>query len=116
MNFSVTSERTPGAVVLALEGELDLSTVGDAESAFRELERSSDSRPVVIDLRRLAFIDSTGLRFVLAADARVRRDGGRLVVLRGPASVQRVFGLARLEQRLEFAGSLEEVRSGDGEP
>ena len=42
-------------------------------------------------------MDSTGLRFVLAADARATGSDRRFVVLRGPRNVQRVFHLALLE-------------------
>lgn len=56
----------------------------------------------MMDLRDLTFMDSTGLRLILATHARVRAAGNRLVLIPGPESVHRVFRLALLEDRLEF--------------
>ena len=47
-------------------------------------------------------MDSTGLRVVLAADGRARRDGRRLEVIPGPPQVHRVFRIALLDRRIAF--------------
>jgi anti-anti-sigma factor len=57
---------------------------------------------LVLDLSDLTFLDSTGLRTVVTADERARENGRRLVVVRGPDAVQRVFAITRLEERLEM--------------
>src|ERR671915_135991 len=57
----------------------------------------------------LEFIDSTGLRIVIAADARARKEGRRLVVVAGPPSVHRVFRIALLDRRLEFVEDAESI-------
>lgn len=90
-----------GVVRLELRGELDLSTAGKVEE---ELRRVEGERPelVVLDMKQLSFLDSTGLRLVLSADARARENGRRLVVVRGPEQVHRVFVITRLEDRLEI--------------
>jgi anti-sigma B factor antagonist len=56
----------------------------------------------VLDLRGVRFLDSTGLRVILAADSRARRAGRRVQVIAGPEPVHRVFRIALLDQRLEF--------------
>lgn len=112
--LKVSSELIDGRARLALHGELDLSTVGLAETALAELERGPGATTVVLDLRRLRFMDSTGLHFVLGADARARARGGRLMVVRGPEAVDRVFRLALLEQRLDLVED-PDVDPGDRE-
>ena len=57
---------------------------------------------MVLDLRGLAFIDSTGLRLIVSADARAREQGRRLAVVRGPEAVQRIFRVTRLDERLDM--------------
>jgi anti-anti-sigma factor len=96
-----------GATVV-LTGELDLSTAARVE---RELIRAEQAQPEVLalDLSRLEFIDSTGLRIVIAADARARKEGRRLVVVAGPPSVHRVFRIALLDRRLEFVEDAESI-------
>ena len=100
--LTVSSELADGQARLALRGELDPSTAGQVETALGELERGAGASTVVLDLRALRFMDSTGLHLVLGADARARERGGRLLIVRGPEAVDRVFRLARLEQRLEL--------------
>ena len=111
-----TSERA-GAVVLALEGDLDLrgTTVLDPE-----IERASADprgRIVVLDLRNLRFVDSSGLRSILLAQAALSRAGRRLALVRGSAAVQRVFAVTRMDEHLAFADTVEAATArADGGP
>jgi anti-anti-sigma factor len=94
-------ERDHGAPRLVVAGELDLASVESLESEMKQLE-SSEPAVLVLDLRELEFMDSTGLRAVIAADARARERGARLIVVRAPEDVDRVFRLTRMDQHLEF--------------
>ena len=89
---------------VALRGELDLST---AEKVERELERveKKGTKLVVLDLTELTFLDSTGLRLIVGADQRARQSDRRLAVVKGPATVQRVFTITKLDERLEMLDS-----------
>ena len=95
--------------VVRAGGELDLSTAPALERAIEVPLADPAIRSIVLDLRGLRFIDSTGLRVVLTTDSRLRADGRRLRVIKGPPSVHRVFELALLEERLDFV-------DGDPEP
>ena len=55
----------------------------------------------MLDLRELAFMDCAGMRVIVDAAERARRDGRRLIVLRGPAQVDRVFTLTGTADVLE---------------
>ncbi len=99
--LEVETEDRDGLVHVVLRGELDLSTVGKVQDALERVERSSPPT-VVLDLSKLSFLDSTGLRCLVTADERARQEGRRLVLVRGPDSVQRVFAITRLEERLEM--------------
>jgi anti-anti-sigma factor len=106
--LDVQTEERDGLVHLALKGELDLSTVGKVQEELRRVEASGP--PVlVLDLSKLTFLDSTGLRCLVTADERGREAGRRVVIVRGPDPVQRVFAITRLEERLDMvddAGSV----------
>jgi anti-sigma B factor antagonist len=94
--------RTVGEIPLvALAGELDISTAPDVDRELTKVERQQP-HTVVVDLRELTFIDSTGLRTILSAHARCRQYGGRLVIVPGPPAVHRVFSISLLDQRLQF--------------
>jgi anti-anti-sigma factor len=88
-------------VSLVLRGELDLSTVEQLE---REVSSRVDGRPdlVVVDLRELTFLDSTGLRLMLRLHGHLQSTGGRLVLVKGPQRVQRVFELTGATDELEI--------------
>jgi anti-anti-sigma factor len=58
---------------------------------------------VVIDLRRLTFVDSTGVAALVAADRHARRAGRSLAIVKGPAQVQRVLELCGLTEVLALA-------------
>jgi anti-anti-sigma factor len=95
------SEDRDGLVQIALRGELDLSSAAKLQEELRRVEATSP--PVlVLDLSKLVFLDSTGLRCLVTADERARADGRRVVIVRGPDPVQRVFSITRLEERLEM--------------
>lgn len=86
---------------IRLRGEFDIAGAAEAERSIEELERLVPG-DVVFDLRELRFMDSTGLRLILSADARARERGARAVIVRGPEQVHRVFRTAALEDRLRF--------------
>ena len=91
----VVSEHAAGTLVVP-QGELDLATAQDLEAVL-----ATRSGPVVVDLRKLSFIDLTGLRVLLDADARSRQDGQNLRFIPGPR-VRRLFELAELPDRLAY--------------
>jgi anti-sigma B factor antagonist len=100
--LTVCSDRDGVMRTIRAEGELDLATAEDLERELRRVE-SSDALSIVLDLSRLQFIDSTGVRLLIKADMRSRADSNRLTLLRGPKAVQRVFELTGILDRLPFA-------------
>ena len=99
--FDVTIEESGGTARVALVGELDISTAPRLEEELRRVEAGSP-RVLVLDLSKLTFMDSTGLRLLIGADARAREAGRRLVLIRGNEMVQRVLRVTRLDERLEI--------------
>jgi anti-sigma B factor antagonist len=99
--LEIETEVDDGLARVALKGELDLSTVNKVEEELESLE-AGGAKLIVLDLSRLTFLDSTGLRCLVTADQRARDAGRRLVLVRGPDAVQRVFTITRLEERLEM--------------
>jgi anti-sigma B factor antagonist len=95
-------EIADGTALVRASGELDLSTGPALERAIGGLLDDPSVRTITLDLRPLRFIDSTGLRILIATDGQLRADGRRLQVIKGPPSVHRVFELALLEERLSF--------------
>jgi anti-sigma B factor antagonist len=79
-DFSISAEDRDGRAHLSLRGELDLATAPELEELLNS--RVDSGQEVVVDLRGLEFMDSSGIRVLVAAHARAGRTGGRLVVVR----------------------------------
>ena len=99
--LDVTVAASDGQATVVLVGELDLASVPDLERGLDEARGAGPSR-IVVDLGRLAFIDSSGLRAIIQADATAREDGIELVLRPGGESVQRVFQLTGALDALRF--------------
>ncbi len=111
MSLTASLDRVGDVAVVAVAGELDLATAHILQEHISAAEALAPSL-LVLDLHELTFMDSTGLRIVLATDAAARRDGRRLVIVRGPDLVHRVFLIALLDKRLELVDDLETALGG----
>jgi anti-sigma B factor antagonist len=96
-----------GDAVIALSGELDLSGAPALDREIEELSRRPEVQRVVLDLRGLEFLDSSGLRVVAMAERRLSSGGRTLALVRGSEPVQRVFEITRLVERLHFVDGAE---------
>ena len=100
-NFDcVLSHGGHDAVWIRVSGELDFASGPQLQRAL--YEGLASARLIVVDLRALSFIDSTGLHTLMEADARARTRDQRLVLVRGPAPVDRLFELAEMSHLLEI--------------
>jgi anti-anti-sigma factor len=100
---------TGDTAVVALSGELDVAGAGLLENELDRIVADHEPSALVIDLSNLAFMDSTGLRLIVLADDRSRRDGRALTLVRGQPDVQRVFEITRMTERLQFVDSAAEA-------
>ena len=105
--FGLQTTANGPVALITLRGELDVLAIAELES---ELERVTED-VVAVDLRSLLFLDSAGLRTILLARDRLASEDRRLVLVRGPGDVQRVFELTRTTLRLEFVDAPEHVSS-----
>ena len=99
--FGLTIEPLAGgAVRVALRGELDLE---HAYTFDEEMRRVEEERPpcLVLDLKGLSFLDSSGLARLLAANRRARRERRRLLLVRGSVPVQRLMAITAVGQHFE---------------
>jgi anti-sigma B factor antagonist len=80
-SFALAIDETDGRVTFTPRGELDLATVPEMETKVLDAVRSALS-PVVVDLRELTFMDSTGVRTIVAAHQLAEESGCELRVVR----------------------------------
>ena len=100
--FDIDVRRAGDIARVALRGELDLATAPRVEETLAQLAPDEALSTIVVDLRELQFLDSTGLRVLIQADAQARRDGQVLTIVRGPARISRLFAIAGIEEHLRL--------------
>ena len=101
LDFEVAVRRDGGHLVVAPDGELDLATVPEVEEALRTVE--GPVTHVTLDLGKVTFMDTSGLRLVLEEEKRATKDGRTYSIVPGPPAVQRIFELSGVADRLPFA-------------
>jgi stage II sporulation protein AA (anti-sigma F factor antagonist) len=100
--FSVTVDDQNGRVLVSARGELDLATASELEAAV--LPVVSEGRHAIVDLRELEFMDSSGVRVIVAAHVAAGENGGRLSLVRlAPGTpIHRVLEISGLDRVLDL--------------
>jgi anti-sigma B factor antagonist len=107
--FSVEVVRHGGALIVAPQGEVDMATADELRAACGAADGM-----LVLDLRAVEFMDTSGLNLVMECQRRADVDGGGFAVVRGSAPVMRIFEIAGLNHRLRFVDDPAEAL-GDGQ-
>jgi anti-anti-sigma factor len=97
--FAVEAQRRDGVAIVQPRGELDLVTVEMLRAALDDIE---GTERLVLDLRGLSFMDSTGLQLLVALHQRAQRDGLHLTLVAPTAPVDRAVELCGLDTQLPF--------------
>lgn len=87
------------AGVLTLRGDIDAHTAGQLEAALLDVH---DEDEVHLHMAEVAFLDSSGLRVVLAAHRRLAEDGRELIVDRPSDVVTRLLEITGLQDHLRI--------------
>jgi anti-sigma B factor antagonist len=97
--FGIALESNEGTSYLRLEGELDLAC---KETFEQQLIDVTAQRPagVIVDLSRLEFVDSSGLRMLAEAESTCRESGIEYGVIAGSGQARRLFDLTGMDEVL----------------
>jgi anti-sigma B factor antagonist len=100
--FTISVAEVDGRAQLILRGELDLATAPELEQLL--IERIDASEDVVVDLRGLEFMDSSGIRVLVAAHTRAGRTGTRVLIVRPEpdSAVAKIVEVAGLDRELNI--------------
>ena len=100
--FAIDTDERDDRIVVTPRGELDMASAPELEQAV--MPRLADGRWVVLDLRSLDFIDSSGLRVVVGAHRAAEERGGRFTCVRGApgSTVHRIVEIAGIDGVIEM--------------
>lgn len=97
--------------MIAVGGELDLASGPELEAELDQLP-GPDTQLVVIDLRQLDFMDSTGLSILVRAHQRLAGEGCEVGLVKGSQQVQRLLDLTGVAERLRLVDTPEDLLAG----
>ena len=91
-HLRLDTQRIRDKAIVSVQGEIDLTTSGAVQSALDAARRGATV--LVLDLRAVGFMDTSGLRLVISEQQRATEYGYRFLVMRGSGRVQRLFEMA----------------------
>ena len=103
--LSVDTRNGGGDVVVSVRGEVDISTVAELERALDDALEGPAER-VVLDLRRLDFMDGSGAAALWRQELHARAIARPLIVVRGPRAIQRLFEVTQLTDKLTIVDAV----------
>jgi anti-anti-sigma factor len=110
--FDVCRQRRHGGVVVVATGEIDLWSAPEVKAALTA-DGAGDTG-VVLDLRGVTFMDSSGLGLIVECNQRARKHGHRFAIAVGGASdVHRILEMSGLTKVLEFVDDPDAFLSGE---
>jgi anti-sigma B factor antagonist len=97
--FGVEVTRDDRVSTVRVRGEIDLAAADRLERALQSVQ-DEPSEVTILDLREVTFLDSTGLRTITTADARARKEGHELRIVRGSDQVQKLLHVTGMDKIL----------------
>lgn len=97
-DFNVEVSRDERGVVISVSGELDLATSPVLDAAL--IRAGAAAERVTLDLRKVSFMDSTGLSVLVKAQRHATESDQPLVVMTGNDQVLRLLNLTGVADRL----------------
>lgn len=113
--LNVERTRSDGYDVLTVEGELDIATAPRMISALNEALADADV-PLVVDLTRVVFMDSTGLALLMNARRRAQRSQRGFAIVCPDGPISRVFEIADMVESLRVCPDRESARRAATQP
>jgi anti-sigma B factor antagonist len=102
LDIEVRNER--GVVIAAVAGEIDVSSVAQFRERLYEL--ADNGGTLVVDLNRVAFIDSSGLGALVGTARRVAEHGGSLYAVCAQPQPRRLLWTTGVDKRIPLAATL----------
>lgn len=99
--ITLTEEVRSDETVVRVAGDLDVHTRSDLQEHLHRLI-AQGAQVIRLDLTEVDYVGSVAIAVMIEASKRLRRRGGRLVVVPGSREARKHFGLLNLEEVLEI--------------
>lgn len=108
----IAEEQVGDAAVLHIDGELDERTAASLRDRLDDLIDRRGVRYLVLDIRQLTFIDSSGLGVLLGRFRRLQQRGGRMALVRPASHVKAVLELSGIPRLMPIYASARQALDG----
>lgn len=103
--FSIATIDEGARLIVKVSGELDIATADQLSSQLEEL-KVPEGGQIAVDLSQVGFMDSTGLRILIAANRKAGEAGHEFTVVTGQSPARRVFELTRMDEHIRVVDAL----------
>lgn len=111
MDISVSRTTAGNVPIVAVSGELDVSSAPELKDRFTELIRSGEAT-LIVDLAGVGFLDSTGLGVLVEARAASADAGGSLLVVCNQDRILKLFTITGLDDVFTIHPSVGDAVAG----
>jgi anti-sigma B factor antagonist len=115
MQLSIDTRTEQDLGVVVATGEIDMATAGALRQSVTDLLGGGFTH-LVVDMRQVAFIDSTGLGVLVGARKKVLQLGGSLALVSDTPRLLRLFRITGIDQALPIHSSVEAAASAVASP
>ena len=105
-----TRSQKEGIEVVGLDGDVDFNSSPKLREEFSKLAEKKSGK-VLVNLRKVKYIDSSGLATFIEFFQKMKRSGGKLILFNLSDGVRSVFEIAKLDSIFHLAKSEEEAFS-----
>jgi anti-sigma B factor antagonist len=105
--LTITVRSEHGAVIAAVTGEIDISTV--AQLRERLFELADNGGTLIVDLNRVTFIDSAGLGALVGTARRAAGNGGSLHAICAQPQPRKLLWMTGVDRRIPLAATVDDV-------
>ena len=106
MDLQLSTRQEGGVAVVSAAGEIDVFTAPDLDAHLASLQ-SSGSTNLVVDLTRVAFLDSTGLGVLVKALKRARDVRGWIRLVVTTDRIRKIFDITGLDASMPIFDTVE---------
>jgi anti-sigma B factor antagonist len=103
--LAITVRRERGVVIVAVTGEVDISTVTRLRQRLSEL--TDGGQTLIVDLNRVTFFDSAGLGTLIGAARRAAAHGSSLHAVCARPQTRKLLWLTGVDRRIPLAATVD---------
>jgi anti-sigma B factor antagonist len=113
--MEILQSKSGQVTTLEVAGRLDANTSGPAQAKIEEIIDAGEKN-LTVDLSRVEYISSAGLRVFMMAAKRLKAGGGKIVLHSAPPQIRELFEIAGLSEIFGLCASRAEALSRFGRP